>query len=68
MLPDGAVHIPREDIPTETYVTPIDTMPTFADKGCAKVARKLGISFAEAVVSLTFFSTLIPRCPCFLGL
>lgn len=48
MLPKGAIHVP-----CEFGCLPVDALALrSAVKGVAKIARKLGFDFAEAVVSL----------------
>ena len=52
MLPRGAVHIPCRYL----YAPLTSTADLYCtDKGVQKIARKLGINYAEAVVSETLF-------------
>lgn len=57
MLPKGAVHLPRTssglphsfDVPDRRHLTQ-SLINTYADKGTAKIAKSLGVDYAEAVV------------------
>ncbi len=54
MLPDGGVHIPCEWRICHNTSSWYELTFLAADKGVAKIAKKLGFDYAEAVVSACY--------------
>jgi len=54
MLPKGAIHIPRTSFGVGSFTSwapdSITVKRAFTDKGTAKIAKDLGMDYAEAVV------------------
>jgi len=52
MLPHGGVHLPCKFILTKKEKKSVIDVLRFTDKGIARIAKKLGFDFAEAVVRI----------------